>query len=67
MVIVDLFPGNVHSSKRSNSLNTQFCMVAFEKGLASGSRAEIVQSEQACQFTSVDYVAILQAGGIRIS
>ena len=67
VAIMDLFSRNVLSWKLSNSLDTQFCMDALEMALESGRRPEIFHSDQGCQFTSVDFVAKLQAEEIKIS
>ena len=67
MVIVDLFSRDFLSWKLSNSLDTQFCMVALGMALASGGRPEIFHSDQGCQFTSADFVGRLQAEDIKIS
>ena len=67
VAIVDLFSRNVLSWKLSNSLDTEFCLVALEMALEDGRRPEIFHSDQGCQFTSVDFVARLQGEEIKIS
>ena len=67
VAIVDLFSRNVLSWKLSNSLDTEFCLEALEMALGSGRKPEVFHSDQGCQFTSSDFVARLQADGIRIS
>jgi putative transposase len=67
VAIVDLHSRNVLSWKQSNSLDTEFCLDALEMALECGPRSEIFHSDQGCQFTSTDFVARLQAEGIKIS
>ena len=67
VAIVDLFSRNVLSWKLSNSRDTEFCLEALEMALSSGRKPEVFHSDQGCQFTSSDFVARLQADGIRIS
>jgi putative transposase len=67
VAIVDLFSRNVLSWKLSNSLDTEFCLEALDMALGSGRKPEIFHSDQGCQFTSGDYVARLQAEGIKVS
>jgi len=67
VAIVDLFSRNVLSWKLSNSLDTEFCLKALEMALEGGRKPEIFHSDQGCQFTSSDFVARLQAEGIKIS
>jgi len=67
VAIMDLHSRHVLSWKLSNSLDTEFCLDALEVALSGGRRPEIFHSDQGCQFTSGDFVARLQAEGIKIS
>ena len=67
VAIVDLFSRNVLSWKLSNSLDTEFCLQALEMSLECGRQPEIFHSDQGCQFTSGEFLARLQAKGIKIS
>jgi len=67
VAIMDLHSRHVLSWKLSNSLDTEFCLEALEMALSSGRRPQIFHSDQGCQFTSSDFMARLQADGIRIS
>jgi transposase InsO family protein len=67
VAIVDLFSRNVLSWKPSNSLDTEFGLDALEMALEGDRKPEIFYSDQGCQFTSGDFVARLQAAGIKIS
>ena len=67
VAIMDLHSRHVLSWRLSNSLDTEFCLEALEMALSSGRRPQIFHSDQGCQFTSSDFVARLQADGIRIS
>jgi len=51
----------------NNSLDTEFSLEALKMALGSGPKPEVFHSDQGCQFTSSDFVARLQADGIRIS
>jgi putative transposase len=67
VAIVHLFSRPILSWKLSNSLDTEFCLEALDMALGSGRKPEIFHSDQVCQFTSSDYVARLQAEGIKVS
>jgi putative transposase len=67
VAIMDLHSRHVLSWKLSNSLDTEFCLVALEMALSSGRRPQIFHSDQGCQFTSTDFVGRLQAEKIKIS
>jgi len=67
VAIMDLHSRHVLSWKLSNSLDTEFCLDALEMALEGGRRPDIFHSDQGCQFTSSDFVAKLQAEGIKIS
>jgi putative transposase len=67
VAIVDLLSRNVLSWKRSNSLDTEFCLDALELALASGRKPEVFHSDQVCQFTSGEFVARFQGEEIKIS
>jgi putative transposase len=65
--VVILFPRHVLRWKFSNNLDTELCLEALEKALAGGLKPQIFHSDQSCQFTSVEFVAKLQAEEIKIS
>ncbi len=67
VAIVDHFSRNVLSRKLSNSLDTEFCLEALEMALGSDRKPEVFHSDQGYKSTSSDFVARLQADGIRIS
>jgi len=75
VAIVYLFSRNVYSFgegfayswKRSNSLDTEFCLDALEMALGDGRKPEVFHSDQGCQFTSSAFVARLRAEEIKIS
>jgi putative transposase len=64
---MDLHSRYVLSWKLSNSLGTEFCLEALEIAVSSGRRPKILHSDQGCQFTSIDFMARLQAEEIKIS
>ena len=67
VAIMDLHSRHVLSWKLSNSLDTEFCLEALEMALSSGRRPQIFHSDQGCQFTSTDFMSLLQADEIKIS
>jgi putative transposase len=64
---ITAIPRNVLSWKLSNSLVTEFCLKALEMALGGCRRPEIFHFAQGRQFTSSDFVACLQAKGIKIT
>jgi len=50
----------------SNTLDVYFCLEALEKALLKN-RLEILNSDQASQFTSNDFIEALERVGVRIS
>jgi len=66
VAIMDWYSRYVISWRLSNSLNTSFCIEALEEAL-SKRKPEIFNSDQGSQFTSNDFVSVLQDRGIKIS
>ncbi len=50
----------------SNTMDKGFCIEALEKAL-SISWPEILNMDQGCQFTSIDFTGILESNGVRVS
>jgi putative transposase len=66
-VVLDWYSRRILSFRLSNSLTTDFCIEAVEEALARHGTPEIFNTDQGCQFTSCDFVTLLQGHGIRIS
>jgi len=64
---MDLHPRRVLSWKLFNSLDAEICLDALEPAFRGGHRPEIFHSDQGAQFTSTEFVTLLEAEGIRIS
>ena len=67
VAVVDLYSRHVLSWRRSNSLDTEFCLEALEMALEGGRKPWVFDSDQGCQFTSSAFVARLHAEEIKIS
>lgn len=65
--VMDWHSRRVLSWEVSASLDTDFCLVALERALATGGRPEIFNSDQGCQFTSEAFTGRLLAAGVKIS
>jgi len=59
--------GLVLSHRLSNSLETAFCLEAFEEAIASYGRPEIFNTDQGVQFTSEEFVNAVLGKSIRFS
>lgn len=66
VAVIDWFSRYVLSWKLSNSLEADFCMEALEEALELGS-PDIFNTDQGCQFTSVNFTKILLDRKIKIS
>lgn len=66
VAIMDLYSRYVLSWRLSNTLDARFCIEALEEALRFG-RPEIFNSDQGAQFTCNEFIAVLQAHGIKIS
>jgi putative transposase len=64
--IMDWYSRCVLAWQLSNSLEVGFCLEALTEALGQG-RPEIFNSDQGGQFTSADYVGLLQTAGVAIS
>jgi putative transposase len=51
----------------SNSLESSFCVSALERALARGRHPEIHNTDQGSQFTSAEWLGVLEGRGIRVS
>jgi len=66
VAIIDVYSRYVVGWSLSNTLETDFCIDALQKGI-SIAQPEIVNSDQGCQFTSEDWVHCLREWSIQIS
>jgi putative transposase len=67
VAIMDWASRRVLAWRTSNTLTTDFCIEALKEALARYGTPEIFNTDQGCQFTSVDFTDVLKAAGVRIS
>lgn len=67
VAIMDWFSRYVLAWEVSNSLESSFCVSALERALAHGRRPEIHNTDQGSQFTSAEWLRVLEDRGIRVS
>lgn len=65
--VLDWATRKVLAWRLSNSLTTDFCIDAVEEAIAMFGVPEIFNTDQGCQFTSIDFVTMLKNNGIQIS
>jgi putative transposase len=65
--VVDWFSRKVLAWRLSITLSADFCIEALEEALARYDRPEIFNSDQGSQFTSADFIKVLQDAEIAIS
>jgi putative transposase len=65
--VVDWASRRVLSWRLSNTLTTDFCMEAVSEAIRKYGKPEIFNTDQGCQFTSVEFTTLLKDNGIRIS
>ncbi len=66
VAIMDWFSRYVISWELSNTMDVHFCLEALGNAL-SGQKPDILNSDQGSQFTSMDFIQILETAGVRIS
>lgn len=66
VAILDWFSRYVLAWELSNTLDADFCVSALEEALRLG-HPEISNTDQGTQFTSEDFLRVLEAAGVRIS
>lgn len=64
--VIDWFSRYVLAWRLSNTLDNLFCIEALESALAGGCPT-IFNSDQGVQFTSLDFIRLLEAAGVQIS
>ena len=65
--VVDWFSRKVLAWRLSITLSADFCMEALEEALARHGRPEIFNTDQGSQFTSTDFIKVLQDAEVAIS
>ena len=67
VAIIDWYSRKVLSWRLSNSLDTSFCLEAFNEAIDKHCAPEIFNTDQGCQFTSKPWTDALKEQGIAIS
>lgn len=67
VAVMDWFSRLVLSHRLSNSLETVFCLEAFEEAIAIYGRPKIFNTDQGVQFTSKEFVSAILNKGIQFS
>jgi putative transposase len=67
VAVMDWHSRKVLSWRLSNTMDTQFCIEALEEAIATYGCPEIFNSDQGSQFTSNEFIRILQEHKIKIS
>jgi putative transposase len=65
--VIDWHTRKVLSWRLSNNLTTDFCVEALEEALAKYGCPEIFNTDEGCQFTSLEFTSVLKDRRIRIS
>ncbi len=65
--VLDWATRRVLSWRLSNSLTTDFCIEAVEEAIRRHGKPEIFNTDQGSQFTSTEFVGLIQGHGIRVS
>lgn len=67
VAIMDWHSRKVLAWRLSNTLDTGFCIEALEEALGKYGKPDIFNTDQGCQFTSVEFTGVLKGAGVRIS
>ena len=67
VAIMDWSSRKVLSWRLSNTLDADFCVAALEEALERYGPPEIFNTDQGCQFTSLDFTQTLKAADVQIS
>jgi len=67
VAVMDWFSRAVLSWELSNTLDTEFCLLAVEAALEQFGAPEIFNSDQGSQFTAEAFTGCLQQAGVRVS
>jgi putative transposase len=66
VVILDWYSRCILAWRLTNSLENDFCLEALQEALKQG-KPEIFNTDQGSQFTSGEFIALLESQGIRVS
>jgi putative transposase len=67
VVVMDWVSRLVLTWRLSNTLGADFCVEALEEGLTQCGTPEIFNTDQGCQFTSSEFISVLEHSAITIS
>ena len=67
VAVMDWFSRRVLAWRVSISMDTSFCVEALQEALERYGQPEIFNTDQGAQFTSTDFLAELEARGVRVS
>lgn len=67
VAFIDVYSRLIVSWRLSNDLSTLSCILALEDGIMKYGLPKIINSDQGSQFTSDDWIKMLQNNGIKIS
>jgi len=67
VAVMDWWSRCVLAWQLSNSLDSEFCIVAWTEALARGRRPLISNTDQGCQFTSEAYLDAVESAGVDVS
>lgn len=67
VAVVDWYSRRVLSWRVSTTLDTEFCVDALDEAIENHGCPEIFNTDQGCQFTSVDFTSVLKKNHIKIS
>jgi len=67
VAVIDWYSRKVLSWRLSTTLDAGFCVEALEEALEHHGKPEIFNTDQGCQFTSEDFVSVLQREEVKIS
>lgn len=65
--VLDWASRRVLSWRLSNTLTTDFCIEAVQEAMNKYGKPEIFNTDQGCQFTSLEFTGLLKDNGIQIS
>jgi putative transposase len=67
VAIMDWYSRKVLAWRLSNTLDTGFCIEALEEALEKYGKPDIFNTDQGCQFTSMEFTDVLKGAGVGIS
>jgi putative transposase len=67
VAVLDWASRRVLSWRLSNTLTTDFCLEAVQEAITQYGTPAIFNTDQVCQFTSLEFTGLLKAQGVQIS